>query len=376
MVTYRPSPRERQKAEKPSARDSRHLALNVAGFLTPAAAITVGIFAYTLSERLSEDPRPQNAAEADKPTSDPRNPAARSEFVPRQVTLAAERLATEQPAKVSYASVQSAPIAVQATKKPDGWQPAMLEPATPRIVARPLEEAPASQSELQADAIMQPLEPAIFSGIQTGPSLANSKLAKESFGPNAAMGGTQPAPLEEVQIEIVIEPEGNSEEAELSGSRFVRRDYSRTVRVAGSRTDTPIAKSELIRAQELRDSYRSGIPAVQEVREKMEALKNAHPRGALAKNTIPGQPTGMHTEKAMTGTVAPEAVILVEDELAWVQLGALLEVLESGIAAEEYTSLASSSAAGAFVSPSMLRDAGIDASYDASTQQLVLAAAG
>ncbi|UOR15257.1 hypothetical protein [Qipengyuania aquimaris] len=285
-------------------------------------------------------------------------------------------MAAEQPAKMSYESVQAAPIAVQATKERDDWQPATLEPATPRIVTKPLGAAPPSQSQTQADAIMPPLDPAIFSGIQTGPSLANSKLAKESFGPNAAMGGTQPAPLEEMQIQIVIEPKGNSAEAELSSSRYVRRDYSRTVHVAGARRDVPIAKSEMVRAQELRDTYRGGIPAVQEVREKMEALKNAHPRGALAKNGIPGQPTEMHTENAMSGKVAPEAVILVEDELAWVQLGALLEVVQPGIAPEEYTSLASSSAAGAFVSPSMLRDAGIDASYDASTLQLALATTG
>ncbi|QZD93140.1 hypothetical protein K3162_03650 [Qipengyuania xiapuensis] len=336
----------------------------------------MGFFAYTLSDRLSEEPHLRKDAETERSLSDPQSPTSRTEMNPRQVTLPAVSLAPEEPAKASFASVQAAPIAAQGSKKRDDWRPATLEPSTPRIATRPLQEAPASRLETQADAIMRPLDPPIFSGIQTGPSLANGKLAKESFGPNAAFGGTDAAPLEDMQIEIVIEPEGNSEEAEPSSSRYVRRDYSRTVHVAGVRRDIPIAKSEMIRAQELRDSYRDGIPAVREVRKKMEALKNAHPRGALAKNGIPGQPTGIHTENAMTGKVAQEAVILVEDELAWVQLGALLEIVQRGIAPEEYTSLASSSAAGAFVSPSMLRDAGIDAVYDASTQQLALAATG
>ena len=360
----------------PSAQDSRHLALNVAGFLTPAAAITLGILAYALTDGFSEGPQPRNDAEPDEPIRVPRSVAAQAEFVLREVTLPAESLASEKPAKVSYESVQAAPIAMQVTKKRDDWQPATLEPPTPQIVTRPLEGAPARHSGAQSDAIMRPLDPPIFSGIQTGPSLANSKLAKESFGPNAPIGGTQRAPVEEMQIQIVIEPDRNSAEAALASSRYVRRDYSRTVHVAGARRDFPIAKSEMVRAQELRDTYRGGIPAVREVREKMEALKNAHPHRALVKNGIPEQPAGMPAEETMTGRVAPEAVILVEGELAWVQLGALLEFVETGIAPEEYTSLASSSAAGAFVNPTMLRDSGIDANYDASTQQLALATVG
>ena len=159
---------------------------------------------------------------------------------------------------------------------------------------------------------------------------------------------------------------------------YVRRDYSRTVASPAIPRDVPLAKTDATFAQSEPRLFEHELLQGRQIRERMERLKNAHPRLGLPKNDQPPQQDSASSspQQAFAGTIAPENIIHGDSGVTWVKLGALLDIVGPEMAPDHLAALAASSSADAFVSPATLHAAGIDLDYNGATGEVLLSGAG
>ena len=179
-----------------------------------------------------------------------------------------------------------------------------------------------------------------------------------------------------IEFTMAALPEGA--ERSQAGKEYVRRDYSRTIASPTISRDISIARTDTSFAQSEPRLFEHEFIQAGQIRERMERLRNAHPRLALPKNDRPQQQdsTASSPQQAFAGIIAPENIIHGDSGVTWVKLGALLDIVGPEIAPDHFASLAGSSSADAFVSPATLHSAGIDLDYNGGTGEVVLSAAG
>lgn len=378
VVTYGVMPRARLDVQPQASDESRNLALNIAGILTPAAALTLGIIAFASATNFQQSSPPPDDGADDAQADSPGKAAKRVEIAPRPVGIPQEVVTPSTPSPDRLGSARPAAIASYDRGARESWQPASPDTARTRMVARPVGDTSAPIADVQVEAEMRPLEPARFSGYAADVSFSNSGPAKQVSGLNDKAWLAADAPAIEFQVEIVMAPQPGVRAAPQADAKYVRRDYSRTIGIAGATRDTPISKAQAARLQVPREPFRPDMHSLGRMREKIEALKNAHPRVARAKNAQAPEEAGQTLDvgRTVTGTVAPESVILSDGELAWVKIGAVLHTVEAEMAPDRYAALSGSPNAQAFISPAMLHGAGIDVDFDSATGNLSVSLAG
>lgn len=380
IVTYGGTPRG-SPGEVPSGNEhSRNLALNIAGIVTPVAAITLGIIAFTAgSDFRSAQPGEGNAGDRDmvpRPDRVPvRENGEKSVVVsPGQVPLATksqrDNLITPIPAPVASHGHLDA-----ATAK--SWTPATVSTAPTQIVARAAERTTPAISAIETEVIAAPT-PEMPASLEHVNAFGNAAALKAGLGTNdtASLATHYVSGGFRIEFTMAALPEGA--ERSQAGKEYVRRDYSRTIASPTISRDISIARTDTSFAQSEPRLFEHEFIQAGQIRERMERLRNAHPRLALPKNDRPQQQdsTASSPQQAFAGIIAPENIIHGDSGVTWVKLGALLDIVGPEIAPDHFASLAGSSSADAFVSPATLHSAGIDLDYNGGTGEVVLSAAG
>lgn len=380
IVTYGGTPRG-SPGEVPSGNEhSRNLALNIAGIVTPVAAITLGIIAFTAgSDFRSAQPGEGNAGDRDivpRPDRVPvRENGEKSVVVsPGQVPLATkgqrDNLITPIPAPVASHGHLDA-----ATAK--SWTPATVSTAPTQIVARAAERTTPAISAIETEVIAAPT-PEMPASLEHVNAFGNAAALKAGLGTNDTASLATHYVSGGVRIEFTMAALPEGAERSQAGKEYVRRDYSRTIASPTIPRDISIARTDTSFAQSEPRLFEHEFIQAGQIRERMERLRNAHPRLASPKNDRPQQQdsTASSPQQAFAGIIAPENIIHGDSWVTWVKLGALLDIVGPEIAPDHFASLAGSSSADAFVSPATLHSAGIDLDYNGGTGEVVLSAAG
>lgn len=380
IVTYGGTPRGSPREDPGSNEHSRNLALNIAGIVTPVAAITLGIIAFTAgSDFRSAQPGEGNASDRDMAPRPDRVPVRENGeqsgvVTPDQVPLATEsqreNLITPIPAPVaSFGHLDAA------TAK--SWTPATVSTAPMRIVARPVERATPAISAIETEVIAAPT-PEMPASLEHANAFGNAAALKAGLGTNETASLAAHSESQELRIEFTMAalPEGAGRSQ--AGKEYVRRDYSRTIASPAIPRDVSIAKMDTAFARSEPRLFEHELLQAGQIRERMERLRNGHPRLGLPKNDQPQQQDSAASspQQAFAGRIAPENIIHGDTGVTWVKLGALLDIVGPEMAPDHLAALAASSSADAFVSPATLHAAGIDLDYNGATGELVLSAAG
>ncbi|NNC51590.1 MAG: hypothetical protein HKO08_00945 [Erythrobacter sp.] len=374
VVTYGASQPARQNVRSQDTGDSRSLARNIAGIVTPAAALTLGIIAFASSTGVQKSEAPGRDTSRASLQGPPRTPV-RVELAPSPVTLPVEEVAPGEALASFPVDTRSSPIAAFDPDMQEAWQPADTQSPREQMIARADASVEVALSEFSSAAAIQPVEPRGFAETTPAVAFANRAKAKDLIGANYETGLVRGSPLIELEVESAMARLPDTARSPESDIEFIRRDYSRTVQAAGITRDIPIIDEEGLRLQRLRETFRPDMQRVGEMREKLSALRNAHPRSDYARNTHREQQDAEASfdRQGVSGTVARDDVIETDGKLAWVRLGAVLEVVETRMPPDEYAAMASSNHAGAFVSTTTLKKAGLAAAYDGRKAELSLA---
>lgn len=373
VVTYGAWPRGQQNVRPVDAEKDRNLVRNVAGIVTPAAAITLGIIAFASSTAPERSATPESSTPADAFEPTPNRAPILVERVPQAVTIPVESVAVARTVEGVPEDAQPARIAAVEPRGREIGQAAVTQAGQLQMVARPDPIASSRGADPVAGELIPPFAPTALPESRSSLAFANAVKAKEVLGANNEASLVTGQPLIELEIERASETQTLDAEVE-----YVRRDYSQTVKIAGVARDIPIPDSEVQSLHAAREPFQPDLQKVGEMREKISALKNAHPRVDYARNTEPrGQDSpASATSHSVTGTIAPDDVIVSDGKLSWVRLGALLDVVEAGMPPDRFAVLASSNTAGAFVSTATLHRAGLEASYDGKQAELTLSLSG
>lgn len=377
-MTYAVSPRAKKSAQNQRTENSNNLAKNIAGFVTPAAALSLGVLAFvTISDQAEQgtgeeergDPGPmQSPGEAlvrtQIPTAELSNP---SEIAPNVEADAGK------PDEAQFGRVASSPI-----EQRGSWQPASLNEPEFQLVARPLQTQSEEKHQLVSEVGTAGYAPDILSPIKIETAFANiassRPQAPADLKSESKLGGLpQPTRLE---IEIASSFEQRQEATSPSG--YVRRDYSRTIAIAGRDRDIPLQEAPEEPPELASRPFRPDPQLVGQMREKIGALRNASLRPIVAKNLAPASKTiaPQDTPPTYSGNIAREDITTIGGELATVRLGALIDIVETELGAERHAELAGSPSARVFVDRAKLQASGIDAAYHPGSGTISLSAHG
>lgn len=314
VVSYRVAPREEQRA---GAAGNRGLIWNISGSVPSAAAIAVGLLAFSSSSDL---PASDRSADLSAPASTDRLTNAWLTSVPRLAATDPEP-DTERDAGAGTQGTEPA-VAVPLARPESRMQFAAVAESLPRQF-RP---APGPVLELAAEAIVPP------------PSIAP--------GPDPVIHNVS-----------------------ATGTEIVRRDYSKTLGIVAS-----VPPDDGARKNAAIDLPTGRVAAI---RDRLGSLRSRTGSGdvaatgeALQQST--GAAFASNGQAMVHGPVSDGEVTLSDGELAAVKLGALLNLVEGKMERTQYEALAQSSNAQAFVTPTQIEDMGMQASFDAETKEIAL----
>lgn len=312
VVSYRVAARDEQSD---GLNGNRGLVWNISGSVPSAAALAVGMLAFSSSGDLQSE-------------SLPRTISAQATAVGQANAWLASAphkkvQSTEFTARVRVQS--SEPIAVLAAVQAVPERQLHLSPPTPKIVQ---ELRPASRPtfEFSAEAVVPP----------------------PAFDPY---------------------PDHLVEAYSTTGSEIVRRDYSKTVRIAAEapvqlHVDTPVATIQQVnRVAAIRDRLAS-------LKHRAETLEESNPAPSAA--SADGATDASQT---LRGQIAESDLILDDAGMSAVKLGALLTIVKAKMERADYEALSGSVNAHAFVDSAQIENAGMQADYDTEKGEIILSLA-
>ena len=331
IVTYGVTPRAEQLAPNPDESDDHSLIWSISGAVPSAAALALGALAFATTSDLPKDATQDEARNDLGPAAEDRGPAVRVAIptIPMQLPV---DLGTEEGSH--RFSAEPNPIAASKVKAGGNWQPATSEPRRYVLAAKPAPKEPTGTPALapQARTITE-LSP--FQ-VEAAPSPAATPKAipeKQSLASivrqTSEAAATRPHSL---SVEMAMAPAPRAAVPSPSSREYIRRDYSNTLAGSAANRDTRLGPEETARLA-----------------------------AATSNPSISGQPS-------------PESVQLVDGKLASVKLGEVLKLVETQMDPAEYAALANSTSANSYVGPEMMKDAGIEASFDVETFTLALSA--
>ena len=312
VVSYRVAARAEQRAVPES---NRGLVWNISGSVPSAAALAVGMLAFSSSSEL--------------PASDP-------------TAGSVAPIETVHPANAWLASTPRI---------------AAIDPKLPAIAQMKTSEPPA--------ALTMPLT-----------KMAGRIEFAAASSPVTQQLTAEPRQFREFSTEVIAPPTSSTpdpvpimQHASAAEHEIVRRDYSRTLRIASR--DAPAAGMA---------SLASSDPApnrVAAIRDRLASLKHR----AVTDNTASATDKALLTEMpvqssdpstSLSGQVASGDVAFEDGKLVAVKLGALLSLAEAKMESAQFDALSQSANANTFVGHVVIQSAGMQTSYDRSSGEITL----
>ena len=369
IVTYRVAPKRVSEAGKGSD-SSRYLAWNIAGVVTPVAAITLGAMAFATTSDIPVVPS-HRSDPAIGGIAHPQSKQALVDDAAAGFTFSAPSIPTirtaDEPARLAEA------IAAPTAREPVRQSRKAAAPNHFRvaIVVHPEAAKPVGMSQAIAEAVTRPVEVDPLSP----PKLTNLAAKKVR---NGGMGDTpanisvpaEPAQSQRVELMLAAVPEPGTP----ATTGIIRRDYSRTLAIGETSRDVALSDAVVRQPQLAARPAPPETPAIGTIRDKMAVVKKASVTKTALRDEDRAKQSTLANEGASvaSGKVADADMAFVDGELSAVRIGALLDIVKSDLGPDAYAAFSNSRHADSFVSTQMLRDAGIDASGDPATGKINL----
>ena len=373
IVTYGVAPKRLQVAEPPRE-GGRTVSWNIAGVVTPVAAITLGAMAFATTSDIPAAPSARPEASQGGIVRVPATvtlvewPASRSR-IPAASVLAMSSVDKAPP--LASPADAAARVAEPRAAKP-GPKPAAPNHIRVAIVAHPEAGGLGTQARVIPESGTRTFEAAFASM----PKLSNPATKNRGDDMEGDFAGAnisvpvEPRQPQRVEFHLATSPAPNVR----SSSDTIRRDYSRTLAVSGGSRDVAISGYPAPEARLATRATAPETPAIGTLRDRMAAVRKASlPQAAINEGT-----SGDHHDVAQgqsdvfSAKVAQGDVTFDNGELSAVKISALLDVVKADLDPDTYEAFAKSSHANSFVSAQTLRDAGIDANADSGTGKVSL----